>query len=101
MIVFKKRIIKALIRLRRCAGWSVYAFVVRKPPKTGFLASRPSHLIEHVVVGGTVAKKEKVTEVDVQMRGRVDPRFLERGFRCVIWGKVDFLILLNFSQIYP
>ena len=34
MILSKKRIIKALIRL-------VCAYVVRKPPKTGFLALRP------------------------------------------------------------
>ena len=31
---------KALIRLRGCAGWSA-PFFVRKPPKTGFFASRP------------------------------------------------------------
>ena len=36
MILFKKRIIKPLIRLKGCA-----VFVVRKLPKTGFLASRP------------------------------------------------------------
>ena len=47
MVLFNKLITKAQIRLRGCAGWSaqmrrlVCAFVVRKLPKTGFLASRP------------------------------------------------------------
>ena len=40
MVLSNRRIAKALIRLRRCAGWSA-PFVVRKLPKTGFLASRP------------------------------------------------------------
>ena len=40
MILSSKQITKALIRLRRCAGWSV-PFVVRKPPKTGFLVLKP------------------------------------------------------------
>ena len=46
-----KQITKVLIRLRICAGWSVQmrrlvcTFVICKPPKTGFLASRPKLLL--------------------------------------------------------
>ena len=38
MILDKKQTTKALIRLRGCAGWSVYC---SQPLKTGFLATRP------------------------------------------------------------
>ena len=44
MKLSNKQTTKALLRLRRCAGYPlrlVYAFVVGGPPKTGFLASRP------------------------------------------------------------
>ena len=41
MILSKKRIRKALIRLRGWAGWSVPVLFATKPPKTGFLTSRP------------------------------------------------------------
>ena len=44
MVLSKQRIIKALIRLRI---WLVCAFVVRKPPKTGFLATRPNLNTKH------------------------------------------------------
>ena len=37
MILTKKRITKALISLRRCAGWSA-PVLFSNPPKTGFLA---------------------------------------------------------------
>ena len=40
MILSKKWIIKALIRLRGCAGWSA-PLLLAKPPKTGFLVARP------------------------------------------------------------
>ena len=45
IILSKNRITKALIRLRGCAGWSV-PVLFRKPPKTGFLASRPISIFQ-------------------------------------------------------
>ena len=43
MILFDKRLTKALISLRGCAGWSV-PLLFGKPPKTGFHTSRPRRL---------------------------------------------------------
>ena len=44
MILSKERITKALTRLRWCAGWSA-PLLFANPPKTGFLASRPSYKV--------------------------------------------------------
>ena len=46
MILSNQRITKVLIRLRECAGWSA-PLLFRKPPKTGFLGSRPLFSTSH------------------------------------------------------
>ena len=44
MIISKKQITIGLIRLRVCT------FVVRKPPKKGFLSSRPIGRIQYIIL---------------------------------------------------
>ena len=48
-ILSKNRITKALIRLRGSAGWSV-PVLFRKPPKIGFLASRPISIFQKLYI---------------------------------------------------
>ena len=45
MIISKKRITKALISLRGCAGWSAPSLFAYPPAKTGFLVMRPNFVI--------------------------------------------------------
>ena len=49
MILFKKRITKALIRLRGCAGWSA-PVLFANIPNTCFLVSRPICIQRHNIL---------------------------------------------------